>query len=161
MFGFIILFVSFLAITISYSRAFKIKNDVTSIIEKYGGFNDTALKKINHYISQSKYRATGSCNPGPNEIGVNNLNANGKADLENGIDEETHTSMGNRYYYCIKKYDVKGTAISNVYYEVTMFYHFNLPIIGDAATFRIKGKTTDMVNPNRGSSTNWDLFVGW
>ncbi len=157
MFGFIILFVSFLAITISYSRAFKIKNDVTSIIEKYGGFNATALQRINNYIRQQKYRSTGSCDVGANELGVNNLTATNRALLGTGKDENG-TDLGNRYYYCVHKYDVKGTSISNVYYEVTMFYHFNLPIVGDAATFRIKGKTTDMVNPNRSTSTNWDLF---
>ena len=47
---------------------------------------------------------------------------------------------GEKYYYCVKKY--KGANTTN-YYQITIFYKFNLPIIGDTSSFTIKGTTSN------------------
>ena len=41
---------------------------------------------------------------------------------------------------CIKKYD--GANTSN-YYQITVFYKFNLPVIGNASGFTVKGSTSN------------------
>ena len=147
MMGFIFLFVSFLAVTISYSKAFKVKNEVTSIIEKYGGFNTSSIKIINNYVKTSSYKNKGKCpyDVGDQVIGVSQLN-----DTTNG-DKISSASAGG-YYYCVKKETIMNGTISNTYYEITMFYKFNLPVMGNIATFKVKGKTTDMTDIKR------DLF---
>ena len=134
MFGFILLFVSFLAITISYSKSFRIKNELTSIIEKYGGYNSTSSKIIGDYVRGLGYYNRGRCPE--RSLGV--------SDLSTG--KPVEVSGSGLYYYCIKKEVVGNKSISNIYYEVTTFYKFNLPIVGDITTFSVKGKTTDLTD---------------
>lgn len=144
MLGFILLFVTFLTLTISYSKVFRVKNDVLSIIEKYEGFNDTSIELVNNYIKNSGYTTTGVCIPNgesaDNPIkGISNLN-------DTSADEAV---PGERYSYCIEKETkskYEGGSLTSINYEITMFYKFNLPILGNMITFTIKGKTTDMVD---------------
>ena len=135
MFGFTFLFVSFLAITISYSKAFRVRNEVISIIEKYGGISDRSSQTIANYVRSSGYRTQGRCNAEAGKL-VYGITSDG--DLQE--------ANGGLYLGCIKKDKINNNAISNVIYEVTMFYKFNLPIVGDVTTFVIKGKTTDLVD---------------
>ena len=150
MFAFILLFVSFLAVTVSFSRVFKAKNEVISIIEKYGGFNTTSADIINNYLQASGYQTTGSCGYGAsatnNHVGI----------LFDNSDSYSYND-GTKYNYCVKKEKASGNiAISDVTYEITMFYKFNIPIFGDFATFTVKGKTTDMIDPNNAKSNKQD-----
>ena len=148
-FVFILLFVSFLTVTISYSKSFKVRNEMTSIIEKYGGYNSTSKKIIDTYIQANGYRNMGKCmfNEGENMIGIDTLSEGAHPIQLNAVNRK------NKYYYCVKKERINNGAISDVYYEVTLFYKFNLPIMGNIATFRIRGKTTDMTKPKT------DLFT--
>ena len=140
-FGFILLFVSFLAVTISYSKAFRIKNEITSIIEKYGGYTTQSAELINNYVKSLGYRNMGVCSKKDDSdaLGITNIDAETKEGVQ----------KNKRYYYCIKKEQIWNGQISNVYYEVTFFYKFDLPNIGDITTFKIKGKTTDMTGSKR------------
>ena len=135
--AFIFLFVAFLAITISYSKSFKVKNEATSIIEKYGGFNDVSKGIIDGYLQSSGYSNRGHCNIDKNgQIkGITDFGAN-----------PVDATKGGRYLYCVRKESIRDDVISNVYYEVTFFYKFDLPLVGNSVSFQITGKTTDMVN---------------
>ncbi len=150
-FGFILLFVSFLTVTISYSKSFRIRNEMTSIIEKYGGFNAKSIGIINGYIKSVGYRNTGKCGSGDEILGIDNY--------ENTKPRTSDYSDSKRYLYCVKKEKVDNGTVSDVYYEVILFYKFDLPIIGDISTFKVRGKTTDMTNAKN------DLFsfsiLGW
>ena len=54
--AFILLFVAFLALMISYSKCFKTKNEVISIAEKYRGFlYNTQKSNVNFYVCIGKY----------------------------------------------------------------------------------------------------------
>ena len=145
MFGFILLFVSFLAITISYSKSFRIKNEITSIMEKYGGYNNSSHQIIRNYVKSLGYTNKGICYD--SKDAVNGIQTFGIDNLDNGLpDPVNSTKASKRYYYCVKKMSVKQNAVSNIYYEVTTFYKFNLPILGDISTFSVKGKTTDLTD---------------
>ena len=47
---FIVFFASFLAVSINYSKAFNVKNNIVDLISKYEGNNNCARKKINDYF---------------------------------------------------------------------------------------------------------------
>ena len=50
---FILIFVAFLALSINYTKAYKIKNELLSIIEKYEGVNsgeNGSISIINNYL---------------------------------------------------------------------------------------------------------------
>ena len=146
-FGFILLFVAFLTLTISYSKVFRMKNEVITIIEKYGGYNAQSAEIINNYLSSSGYQNTGRCE-NKHTLGVTSLDGT-----------PSSVNNGTRYAYCVSKEEANNDALSDVNYEVVLFYKFNIPILGDIASFTVKGKTADMVNPNNSNSHRaHDLF---
>ena len=139
MVGFILLIMAFLTLMISFSRVSKVKNEVITIIEKYNGVNDNSLTIINSYLKSSGYNLTGRCSLDGDIKAISSLD---DISLEN-------PSSSNKYYYCIKKEQRINNDIGTltpINYEVTLFYKFNIPILGNIATFTVKGKTTDMVD---------------
>ena len=91
MIAFIILFVAFLTLSISYNKAFKIKNESVSIIEKYEGVTKKSITIINNYLSSHGYTTTGKCDT--NEYGVKDLS---KATIE-------LAKSSTKYYYCLSE----------------------------------------------------------
>ena len=58
----------------------------------------------------------------------------------NGNVEEAKES--NKYYYCFKENkNNKGL----IYYDIQVFYRFNLPVIGNIALYKISGVTKSFV----------------
>ncbi len=116
--------------SISYSKAFKVKNRIIYTIEKYGGWNETgetnpAQDEIDASLKQIGYPLT-----------VRTINcdrykkAGGKAIY--GINPATTT-----YRYCVYEYNnEKGH-----YYGVTAFMHFDIPLIGGLLEFPVYGET--------------------
>ena len=128
---FTFLFTIFIALAISYNKAYKIKNETLSIIEKYEGITDKSLQIINNYLDKSGYNIKNSCQDG--EFGV--------ASLDSVILDEVSASSANRnYYYCLSE-TLEGNKI---HYNIRIFYKFNLPYIGDLLTFSINGETKDI-----------------
>lgn len=127
--GFILLFVGFLTLSLSYSKSYKIKNETLSIIEKYEGLTADAVKIINNYMEYNNYRAKGKCENG--WLGVRDLS----------VFVPENVVANREYYYCIKKNNVKNFKS---YYELRTFFSFNLPIVGEFTTFKIDGTTADI-----------------
>ncbi len=144
---FMFVFVAFLALSINYSKAFRVKNEVLSFIEKNEGITheqgDTlgSIGYINQYLSNSGYSTLGKCDVG--SYGSNNLNNN-----TSNLIPISDSNKNEKFYYCIKK--VKSPTINfpdRAYYEVKLFFKFNLPVMGDITTFKVEGQTKDVVNP--------------
>ena len=144
---FILLFVGFLVLSITYTKNYKNKNEMISIIEKYEGVNDDSIKIINNYLAYNNYRAKGKCDASKNWLGSTDLKSNVLEKVKNDT----------KYYYCIRKeYSAnkgsgngqtsKSGKKSKKYYQIKTFFKFNLPILGDFATFSIDGTTNDIFN---------------
>ena len=137
---FMLIFVAFLALSLNYTKAFKVKNEILSIIEKREGLTDGAngaLQIINNYLKSTNYRVTKSCEVG--SYGVGDLNRS---------TAELVTSNSKKYYYCVSK--IKAPSVNNrgkVYYRVNIFFYFNLPVLGDIFKFDVNGSTGDVVIP--------------
>ena len=129
---FILLFVGFIVLTLNYSKSVKVKNEVISIIEKYEGLNDFSIELVNNYLESSGYAVRGGCEEASGVYGARDLNTSELEDARNNTD----------YYYCVKKYNGANTS---KYYQVSIFYKFNLPIIGDTSSFVIKGTTSNFI----------------
>lgn len=123
---FILLFAGYIILTLNYSKTIKVKNEIVSIIEKYEGLNTESIELINSYLLASGYISTGTCQSGSGIYATDDYSG---SYLE-------PAQAGKRYHYCIKKY--KG-ANTSYYYQVTVFYKFNLPVLGDISTFTVKG----------------------
>lgn len=135
---FTILFAGFLSLAIVYNKVYKLKNETVSIVEKYEGFSSTSVKIINNYLNNSNYLTKGSCHEG--EYGVKDFS---QTTLELADEDD-------QYYYCVSAHcAVRGCRIDDnsagngnkIYYDLRLFFKFNLPFIGDLLTFDITGET--------------------
>ena len=61
---FIVFFASFLAVSINYSKAFNVKNNIVDLIGKYEGNNCKSRKKISEYLYDVGYMVIGECSSG-------------------------------------------------------------------------------------------------
>lgn len=135
---FIFFFASFLAISINYSQAFRIKNQIINYIEQYEGIDDKKdRERIINYINSSGYYRDIDCATN----GGNNFEGNTRDDNGSNVSVGSNRARG----LCIKK--LKNNN-GDTYYRVTTFVKFNLPIIGDFFTFPVKGETRIITNPS-------------
>ena len=137
---FILLFTAFLAVTINYARAFKVKNDVIDIIEREEGLTSKgrstkdpgAVELIDNYLMKSGYKNNGTCPEG--SLGEGKI-------LVSKNDND-------KYKYCVSKHNSYDNEESNrSYYKVTLFFKMDLPIFGEFLTFRATGETTEIYYP--------------
>lgn len=129
---FILIFACFLTLILSYSKAYTIKNRLLTIIEKYEGFTPSSIGVANGFVSQNGYTTKGSCQNG----------WYGAIDLEGNYEVAKDNT---KYYYCFMENKAKDKM---VYYDIEVFYKFNLPVLGDIATYRIKGQTKTFIGSN-------------
>lgn len=135
---FIVFFASFLAVSINYSKAFHVKNNVVDLISKYEGNNCKARNKISEYLRTSGALVTGKC---PSDYDGYNL-AGEKVD--NG-----------KAYYCVSSDSTdSSTFMSKQFYRVIVFYKIDLPMLGNIATFKIKGETETIIYPKDDKISN-------
>ena len=141
---FILIFSAYLAITINYSKTFKVKNEVISILEKYEGLTDSSsgstsagsIAIINNYLLGSSYKETGSC---PDDYyGARSLSDGSFSNFE-------ISNPGTKYYYCIKRVSGYNSAKpGRSYFRVIFFTRTDLPILGNVFTFNASGRTIDL-----------------
>ena len=133
---FILLFASYLALTINYSKSFKVKNEVISIIERNEGLTDNGIKLVGSYLTGSSYNTIGHCPAG--WIGAKNLEG-AVTSLEYVSDTNTN------YYYCIDKITGYHSVYPNrSYYKLRLFFKFDLPVLGQISTFNVDGQTSEI-----------------
>ncbi len=139
--SFTLIFSGFLVMALSYSRVYKVKNELSSIIEKYEGLTttDTSDKVIkgsvpvmNLYLQNNSYNAKGRCYDGTSSMYGFNLDTDA---IEVAKENE-------KYAYCVKV--TTNTITCGTIFRVTMFYDFNLPILGDLAKFKVSGQTNEL-----------------
>ncbi len=143
---FILIFSAFLAVYINFSKAYKVKNEVINFIEKREGITDSissnpgSIQLITNYLSAHAYGAMGTC---PAEAGWY-----GARKMEGASSDIEAVEQGTKYYYCVKKvngFDAKNYNRS--YYEVRVFFKFDLPLVGNIYTFSIDGQTVEIDFP--------------
>lgn len=137
--AFIVIFSAYLAVSINYTKAFKVKNQIINLIEENEGFSksigdvssktDSQLKsssqtedKIYYYLKEIGYATakidTNKCPAGEAQSGG----------------------------YCIKKVCTRQGS----YYKVTSFIKIELPIIWQSFTIPISGETKVLYNTSDG-----------
>lgn len=125
---FIVLFSSYLAISVNYSKAFKVKNSIVSMIEKYEGHGTEVQNLIEDYNKSVGYGVSSSCS--------------GRG---TGYDV-VYTGGGSaRSRYCVSCSETapsgQGNRMPKSYYTITVFFKLDLPIIGNIFVFPVTGQT--------------------
>ncbi len=160
---FILIFAAYIAITVDYSRTFRLKNEVLTIIEKNKGFTNAvgetgvskiktgeniqvkvgAIQTINLYLSGNGYLAKGHCPDDGNKwLGIKELTAD-------SVSYEAADSS-TKYYYCISKYNTGRVAAGtyrSVYFKVRLFYKMEFPVLQDFFSVKVEGITDEIYKP--------------
>ena len=151
LFGIVIVFIfffsAFLTYSISYTKAFNVKNNIISYIEQYEGYTTTdedlaglSDEKLGESVEGMVYRLIKST--GYNYTGAQGIDCDGK---HNGAPNKT-TEGG----YCVVKYCPNGTNNSNTHYKITTYIALKLPVINVTVKIPISGETRTIYSDTSG-----------
>ena len=129
---FILLFSAFIILTLNYSRTVRVKNELIDMVEKYEGLNSESIELVNNYLYYTGHVTTGVC------VEETTQGVYGATSLSSNVLEPARA--GAAYYYCIRKFN--GANRTN-YYQISIFYQFNLPILGETGNFEVRGSTSN------------------
>ena len=150
---FVLLFISFLTVTVNYTKAYRVKNEVIDFIEREEGLTNRpatanagewgAVQLINNYLASNAQHARGGCPANEGWLGVETLTPQSAA-----TSQPQPVRQGARYFYCVKKVNNYDPVLPHkAYYEVIMFFAFDLPVFGNITDFRVVGQTTQIAYP--------------
>lgn len=120
---FLVIVMALLVTSISYTKAFRIKNRIVDIIEYYdGNFSDNEIKitnDINDSLSSVGYKLSGSnkCKE---------------------IDNKQALNINSNYQVCIYEYNDSNRG---KYYKVIAYMYFDVPVIGGMLNIPVSGET--------------------
>lgn len=142
---FVLLFAGYISLSINYSKAFNVKNEIINIIKNQGGVctssspsgNDNCYnfaEQITDYFKEANYRSTGVCDDSEGWVGYNR---EGLIDYNNSA-------------FCVKaiKANSNSELPNALYYQVKVFYQLDLPVINRFFEFSIYGETGRIYEPN-------------
>lgn len=112
-------FIALLIGSLAYSKGFKVRNRIIDIVEQHEGYTEESKIEINENLSAIGYKIVGlntRCQP-----------HNGVSALENS----------GPYDYCIYEYQ----TVKGYYYGVTVYVHFDFPLIGDYINIPLYGES--------------------
>lgn len=131
---FVIILLAFFIGSLSYSKAFKVKNKIIEEIEKDQGIEKNTIDNIENWM---------------NEIGYRAIDGNFQCpEFESNKESRGRIIMGKKkYQYCIYEYDTcKGIKEDErtkcgKYYGAIAYMYFDVPIIGDMIRIPVRGET--------------------
>ncbi len=131
---FMIIINCYLAFSVNYTKAFRVKNEIRSIIEKNEGFTCSAKDQINDLMLKNNYK----------------MNSKFETWCTNNGYQVARLDAGS-FCYKYSKVDVTGTSNDNslykgAYYTVATFVNVDLPLVNNVLPFAgnlflVKGET--------------------
>lgn len=148
----ILFFTAFVSLSTNYTRTYKIKDEIISIIASNKGVNSTTIKAINKELVDLGYNSTNKCPQDEGTwYGFSRTNSSGTVSRDNAN-------------YCIKRNiviskcgDRTSGAIGHPpssYYSVAVFFKIDLPILGDIFNVILQGETSTINMPSDGFLPN-------
>lgn len=151
---FIVLFTGYLAISVNYSKAFRIKSEIVTEIEENKGYNGIE-EKVKTYLTSQGYSAYGDC---PNTIKVTDADKiSGPIDTGwSRVSCLNDAAPNDKCNACIYKITVeyeKNKGIDDIcakkeYYKVLTFFKFDIPIVNSLLTFQVSGDSKYIIGDN-------------
>jgi len=138
---FIIIFTGYLAISVNYAKAFKIKSYIISEIEENDGYDSNIGNDIETYLTAQGYSAYGKC---PNYISVEGYTTDwrkidclGNAPSGHcGVCIYEMEALPNNASFRIDDMDMPRS-----FYRAVTFFKFDLPVVNTLLTFKVSGET--------------------
>jgi len=110
---------------IAYSKAYKVKNKIIEVIERYENFDANVISELQTDLLNTGYRTAT-----PEQI----MAKCGEESLSYNADQAK--SAG--FLYCVYN---KNNSMSGYSYEVVTYVQFQFPIIGDLISLPVRGET--------------------
>lgn len=129
---FIIVLLAFFTGSLSYSKAFKVKDMMISEIQRDQGYEEETQDRIENSLREIGYRVSDG---NRHECRYDDLTGE-------------NPSNYNNYDYCVYRIEPEPCNENNdnarciVYYRVTAYMYFDVPIIGDMIRIPVNGETT-------------------
>ena len=139
--AFVILINGYLAYSVNYTRAFRVKNGIINILEQYEGHTEAAKDKIATYVNNMKYHVP--------------------AKMMNSTSLNEFTCVTNKGY-CVKATAVAGSDVTSdeyrgTYYTVVTFVNVEVPILNKFIQLgnflQVKGETKAIYSSGTYSET--------
>lgn len=140
---FLFIFLILFAGSTAYTKAFKVKNRIISIIEKREttvlnkGFktgNNSVINEIESALSDAGYRIELNVNQKCNDAMKKRFKNTNYS--YNVVDTGTST-----YNYCIAEFYDANSPMQGRYYAVITYMYFEIPLIGSTLEFPVYGET--------------------
>ena len=131
------IFTAYLAVSVNYAKAFRIKNHIISLIEDNEGLDEGNLDafQIDDYLRSNGYDAYGNCDD-------SSLNLEHEDWRSLNDDLKIYPNNSGRNGVCIYFKDVnEDDFCSKRYYRVVTFFKLDLPYLGNLLTFSVKGNS--------------------
>ena len=161
----VLLFSGFLAISLNYSKAFKVKNGVINIIQRQNGVHNLptaniggSQQEIIDYLRLVGYRNSGQCVTTVAEIEWIGLIIQGEAGTWNppqGSPADRITNSGNqRFNLCIYRTAANGAGASEQgiadidLYRVEAFFRLDIPVVSQLFNLKLSGTTKPIMWPS-------------
>lgn len=147
--AFIVLFSAFLAFSVNRTKAYRVKDEVISAIEKERGFNETAKNNVDEILNNIGYVNSGNCYKiAASQNGEGTVNPIYGVNMGEGIKQVEIAQEKKQYNYCIEKVTTNDGNASKPnwgsYYKVYVFYSIKFPVMDISNFFVIKGETSFM-----------------
>ncbi len=140
---FIVLFSSYLAVSINYTKAFKVKNFIINTIEQHEGFDKYNVIKDSNTATESELKADTSTQGAIlaylKSTGYYTSELSGETAMRRRCNSDSENNVDSYYDggYCVKKI----CTSMGTYYKVTTFIKFQVPIIQSSILIDISGET--------------------
>ena len=121
---FIIIISGLFVSSLSYSKAYKVKNVIINAIEEHNGYDDAAKSQIEKTLTEMGYR-----------VNKNGSQKCPEPNVEAEQIDKLNTSSSHRY--CVWRItETRGT-----YYMATAYVYFDIPILAETLEYPVSGHT--------------------
>lgn len=117
----IVVIIALVAGSLSYTKAFKVKNRIINIIENSQVWDSATKEEVDLALREIGYR----------------VNVNNKQNCPQMSGKEAINTYGSSYRYCIYQF----TSYKGNYYGVVAYMYFDFPIIGQHLELPVRGQT--------------------
>lgn len=137
---FVIILIAFFIGSLSYSKAFKVKNKILEEIEKdqayTTGVNNSTEDRVEEWIGNIGYRVN---------TGNTRNSSNCPTVTGNGGEQGKLVNSDGDYQYCVYEFDTctakADKAKCGKYYRVTAYMYFDIPILSGLLRIPVSGET--------------------
>ena len=123
---FIAVFIAMIIGSLAYTKGFKVRNRIIDRIDEYKGDFDAAQETINSDLASIGYRIASE------EVDCPERNG------QPGVKD-------NHYNYCVYEY----TTSKGNYYGITVFIHFDVPLVGRYINIPIYGESRVIIERDK------------